>query len=345
MDPAGSAPVTAVIPLYNYEQFIAATIDSVLAQSVPYEKVIVVNDGSTDGSLAVAMRYADKVTVVDQPNQGQIGASLSVLGSVTSKYVHFVDADDLLGPRVNEALLPYFKGDYAKIQFMLQGIDDKGAPTNSLFPTFPPHYDAAAMREDCRRIGFYTCPPTTGNVYSKRFLDSLDRRLFNPRDFTDGTPALLAPFHGEIACVRQPLGCYRVHGRNVSSWDRPSPQVLAAEADMFRRRWREAVALRPGITPPAEHCNYLEERRLYARALTGAVPPRQALDYIGSLAGVRMGVSRRLAMAMAALAFVVLPAEPRRKIIFALRSPLNRSAWINSALVWVRRARLRTSHA
>ena len=335
-----AAPITAVIPLYNYDKYIASTIESLLNQTVRFERIIVVNDGSTDSSLAVAHRYADKVTVLDYANQGQTAASFSVLDLIESKYVHFVDADDLLCPKMNEVLWSHYKKRYAKIQFMLQGIDRLGQATNSLFPQFPAGYDAAAMREDNVNAGFYICPPTTGNIYSLEFLKSLNVQLLDPRDSTDGVPAMIAPYFGDVLTVNQPLGYYRVHGDNRSSWDRPTQALLQAEIDMFSRRWLEAAALIPNLPPPASDCQFLAERKLFSRALSERVSAQQVLSYIHSISRTKTRGGRRLAMAGAAGLLAVLPSKGRRKVIYALRSPINRNRAINALIVATRRARL-----
>lgn len=336
-----TAPVTAVIPVYNYERYVGATIESVLAQTLPFEEIFVINDGSTDGSLEVAQRYGDRVRVIDAPNRGQMGASYSVLPLIKSKYVHFVDADDLIEPTLNETLAPHFADDYVKIQFMLKGIDHDGKPTASLFPHFPQGYDAAAMRRHNSTIGFYICPPTTANIYATSFLKSLDMDKMNLRDSTDGTPAMIAPYYGEVLSVPIPLGSYRVHfNNNWGHWHSPNAESLVREIDLFKRRWDEAAAMRPGTPIPGENCHFVAERRLFQKALQGRVPLRDALYYMRVLRNADMGGMRLAAHGLTAALLTVAPSEMRRKSILALRSPKNRSAVLNSAIARWRRMRL-----
>ena len=93
-----SAPlVSIIIPCYNAERWVAAAIESALAQTWREKEVIVVNDGSRDGSLAVARRYeARGVRVIDQPNRGAAAARNAGLGAARGAFVQFLDADDLL---------------------------------------------------------------------------------------------------------------------------------------------------------------------------------------------------------------------------------------------------------
>ncbi|MDO5628116.1 MAG: glycosyltransferase family A protein, partial [Mobilicoccus sp.] len=94
--PKRRAPgVAVVIPCYNYAQFVGAAIESALAQTVAYTQIIVVNDGSTDESLQVIERYADRIEIISQENAGLLGACLTGIAAVRCEYVHVLDADDL----------------------------------------------------------------------------------------------------------------------------------------------------------------------------------------------------------------------------------------------------------
>lgn len=86
---------SVVIPSYNRGEFIAATIDSVLAQDYSDCEIIVSDDGSTDGTLEVLARYGDRIRVDTQPNAGPGAARNLALRHATGRYVAFLDSDDL----------------------------------------------------------------------------------------------------------------------------------------------------------------------------------------------------------------------------------------------------------
>lgn len=88
------AVVSAVIPVHNGERFLRAAIDSALGQSVPTE-VIVVNDGSTDGSAAIIASYGERIRSVHQEQRGLGGARNSGIRAARCDWVGFLDADDL----------------------------------------------------------------------------------------------------------------------------------------------------------------------------------------------------------------------------------------------------------
>lgn len=86
--------ITAVIPAYNAEKHIARAIDSVLAQTRPADEVIVVDDGSTDGTAEIVRSYGDKVIFIQQENAGVSVARNTGIEAATSEWVAFLDADD-----------------------------------------------------------------------------------------------------------------------------------------------------------------------------------------------------------------------------------------------------------
>jgi glycosyltransferase involved in cell wall biosynthesis len=91
--------VSILIPAYNAEAWIADTIGSAIAQTWPRKEIIVVDDGSTDQTLAVARRFASKeVAVVTQKNQGASAARNHALSLSQGDYIQWLDADDLLSP-------------------------------------------------------------------------------------------------------------------------------------------------------------------------------------------------------------------------------------------------------
>ena len=91
------ALVSILIPAYNAERWIAETIESALAQTWPRKEIIVVDDGSTDGTPTVARQFESKgVHVVMQPNQGAAAARNKAFALSSGDYIQWLDADDLL---------------------------------------------------------------------------------------------------------------------------------------------------------------------------------------------------------------------------------------------------------
>jgi glycosyltransferase involved in cell wall biosynthesis len=91
--------VSILVPAYNAEEWIADTIKSAIGQSWPRKEIIVVDDGSTDQTLAIARQFASKdVAIVKQINQGASAARNHALALSQGDYIQWLDADDLLSP-------------------------------------------------------------------------------------------------------------------------------------------------------------------------------------------------------------------------------------------------------
>jgi glycosyltransferase involved in cell wall biosynthesis len=87
--------VTAAIPVRDGETYLAEAIESVLAQSRPCDQVVVVDNGSTDGSAAVALGFGLAVEVVAEPRPGVGAARNAAIAAAQGDFVAFLDADDL----------------------------------------------------------------------------------------------------------------------------------------------------------------------------------------------------------------------------------------------------------
>ncbi len=102
-----SSPLVSIlIPCYNAAPWLAATLDSALAQTWTNKEIILVDDGSTDGSLEFARTYERQgVRVVTQANAGASAARNHALRLARGEFIQFLDADDLLSPGKTAAQL------------------------------------------------------------------------------------------------------------------------------------------------------------------------------------------------------------------------------------------------
>lgn len=100
--------ISIVIPAYNIQNYLGATLDSVLAQTYRNLEIIVVNDGSSDATGPVADSYAAKdsrVRVIHKENGGVTSARLRGVAEATGAYIGFADGDDYVEPQMYQRLM------------------------------------------------------------------------------------------------------------------------------------------------------------------------------------------------------------------------------------------------
>lgn len=109
--------VSILIPAYNAEKTLAATLESALRQTWPSKEIIVVDDGSKDNTARVAKDFADRgVRLETTPNQGAAGARNHALSLSRGDYIQWLDADDLLAPdKIEKQLAALNPGDGPRV--------------------------------------------------------------------------------------------------------------------------------------------------------------------------------------------------------------------------------------
>jgi glycosyltransferase involved in cell wall biosynthesis len=90
--------ISCILPVYNGERFVAEALDSVFNQTLKPDQVIVVDDGSTDGTADVVKRFRADIVYVRQDNAGPAAARNRGLRDAYGDFVSFIDADDLWRP-------------------------------------------------------------------------------------------------------------------------------------------------------------------------------------------------------------------------------------------------------
>lgn len=90
--------VSILMPVFNSERFLSSTIENILSQSYRNIELIIVNDGSTDNSYAIAYQYTKdtRVKLFSQLNAGAHAARNRAIKESTGEYIMFMDADDLI---------------------------------------------------------------------------------------------------------------------------------------------------------------------------------------------------------------------------------------------------------
>ncbi len=99
--------ISIVIPVYNVEIFLPKCLDSVCAQGEIVAEILLVNDGSTDNSLQICKKYAEKdarIKIIDQENHGLSNAVRVGVRAASCEYIGFVDSDDYIEKNMYEKM-------------------------------------------------------------------------------------------------------------------------------------------------------------------------------------------------------------------------------------------------
>lgn len=104
--------VSIIIPFYNVEDYLYACLNSISTQTYEHLEIVLVNDGSGDGSRSIAEKFVlkdQRFILIDQPNRGVSAARNAGLSQMSGQYVVFVDSDDWMASSFVETLLRNIK--------------------------------------------------------------------------------------------------------------------------------------------------------------------------------------------------------------------------------------------
>jgi glycosyltransferase involved in cell wall biosynthesis len=122
--------VSVIVPVFNREKLVGATIESILAQSYPRVEIVAVNDGSTDNSLKVLRAYSekhpDRIVVVDQQNTGQSRARNHGILRARGEFIAFLDSDDTWHEDKLSMQMPLFREDVGLVFCGIHEVDEHG---------------------------------------------------------------------------------------------------------------------------------------------------------------------------------------------------------------------------
>ncbi len=272
--------LSVLMPAYNAEQFIREAIDSVLAQTVQDLKLLVIDDGSKDGTLAVARDRAahdPRVHVLSQPNQG-IAATLNRgLAMLDDEWVFLMHADDVMMPHRIERQREFVasQSSAAVVSALVLYIDSKGRTLGHGRSPFTVHgaAAAAARRGELVAVNHPSCVLRREAVlavggYRQEFWPAEDCELWS---------RLLAAGH-DVVVQDEYLLRYRIHGASASISQGRSMQekTIWLERRLAARRdgipepsWEEFLASRRADPWPVRLKRARQEvgRTYYQRAL------------------------------------------------------------------------------
>jgi glycosyltransferase involved in cell wall biosynthesis len=327
---------SVIIPNYNYAEFVGAAIESVLAQSFRGFELIVVDDGSTDGSREVISTYGEQLKALYLENSGAARACLRAISQARGRYICILDSDDEMMTNALETVALHLRSSPAKVQFPLIPIDGRGNPIGAQFPQFRLPYPRERMLEEIRRNGYYTTSPTSGNVFRADVF-----QLIGDIDYErwiDGISYLICPFLGEVITIPKALAKYRVHGRNDSGRSQAFPKAFKQKRLEFLRRLDHLDALLPrlGAGPIAINRQLLafvaENEIMELATAARAVPSALIFRYWRALAHCLTPWRAKLTFAAWGALMLIPSARLRRNLVSWRCNPWSRP----SAVRWLK---------
>ncbi|MBS1888307.1 MAG: glycosyltransferase [Actinobacteria bacterium] len=232
---SAAAPLPAVDVVVNnhdYGRYLAAALDSALAQTHPRTRVIAVDDGSTDDSREILRAFAGRVELVFQENGGQAAALNAGLARCRGELVMFLDADDVLHPEAAARAATALAADpgAVKVHLRMEVIDAAGRPTGELKP--PPHQPLPSGDLRAAELAYpFDIPwlPTSAYTFRRAALAPILPIPEAERIGADWHLVHLSTLLGRVAAVPEVSCAYRVHGAN-------NYEPAAAEVDLDRVR-------------------------------------------------------------------------------------------------------------
>lgn len=246
--------VSIMMPAYNAAEFIGQAIDSVLAQTYLNWELIVVDDGSTDGTASISGSYADpRIKVISQPNGGESAARNTALAHMQGELVAFLDADDAYLPDHLSGTVNYLNQHPERDAVYTDGyhINQAGQRLQTLSSRRRGPFEGWIFEQVVRASDVFGPPMTM----------VIRRHLFNDHQLGFDTRIIIGPdwdfeahltAYASFGYLDQPTCLYRVHTSNIT--------VLTG---MQKRRLSLAICREKAIHLPAfAKCS--SETRAYA---------------------------------------------------------------------------------
>lgn len=214
--------VTVVVPAFNAEATLAQTLRSVSAQTQQSLEILVVDDGSTDGTAELAAELArtePRLTLIRQENAGVAAARNAGLARARGAYVTWLDADDVWHPAKIERQLAAFDASEVPLAFVYTGyrlIDATGVVLRN--PRTLADVSGATVARQIATTYFTNVSSIMAPRALAQVLGGHDPRLraWGIEGAEDLLLQLRLALCAPVGCVREALVGYRMHGANMS---------------------------------------------------------------------------------------------------------------------------------
>lgn len=209
--------VSVIINNFNYERYLEEAIRSALSQTWENVEVVIVDDGSTDGSREIIERYKDRCTVILKTNGGQASAFNAGLQVAGGEYILFLDSDDYLYPPTVETFVEQFPANCARVYCRARLVDDDGRDIAIDADEMRRYYRAfeGDLFDSVRRGGQFFWSPTSTNFIRADVVKAVGE--IPEEDYRISADAYLilnASLFGPVKSIDAELVAYRIHSNN-----------------------------------------------------------------------------------------------------------------------------------
>ena len=244
--------VSVVMPVYNVREYLDEAVNSVLAQSYDHWELILIDDGSTDGSGEACDRYArldPRIRVFHQENRGVSGARNAGMKLAEGEFLQFMDSDDWLFPEALERCVKTARDESANLVIFdaLYELGNKSMHEKSRLA--PGIYDNKTVLEAVARP---VIPPYAGNKFCKREL--YDGVTFPEGELWEdaGTTYLPISRARRIAVLGKPLYHYRQRDDAISKRAVRDKSIYYWRYKQYKKRYEFLKGFDPAIAKAAK---------------------------------------------------------------------------------------------
>jgi glycosyl transferase family 2/glycosyl transferase family 1 len=230
--------VSVVIATYNFERFLARAIDSALGQDYPADalEVIVVDDGSTDGTPELMKAYAGRVKYIRKENGGHLSTFDRGIGEATGDYIALLDGDDEWLPHKLRAQVDLLEArpDLGLVHGDMRVVDGDGTV---LADSFFAERNIVNVEGDLLWALMRHNTITTSAVLVRASLKHLYHPIPGWARVQDWWISLRVAEVAGIGCIHEPIVDYRRHGSNINHGRQGRRRAELLRAELPLRRW------------------------------------------------------------------------------------------------------------
>jgi len=296
-----AARLAVVIPLYNHERFIADALQSVFAQTIPVQRIVVVDDGSTDGSREVVGEFKDaRIVLIAQANAGaHVALNRAIAEAGEVEYIAVLNSDDRYHPERLAKCVEFLEANPHSevVCTTLKLISDDGLEVPATNPRNRWLRTVWSSRSDSlpEWLGVANFAKTSSNFVGRQaWFSAHPFRAY--RFVHDYFFALICALEGKLAVLDEALLFYRVHTSNT---------IKAGSADLVKRETlRMNLDVLAEIAPRlASSASFRQEYTSYFRQLAGNHADFRLEVFLSLIAGIVARESKEsLASVIAGLA-------------------------------------------